>query len=412
MSGSICYRCIDDAALANIVRQEGERSKCTVCGGRRRAFDTATLGRRVADAIRENFRLGTELRIFADADDDRGYFEQQGDALTDVVQEVLGQYLPNHDEIVDAVVDSDDYWPPDGDEPFFDEGFCYEPIGPDVSHMHVEWRRLQAELRHERRFFNAAIRTFFDGLFEGLEGLGASTSLHTDTVERPVRRLPANTLLFRFRATNGFDLTQQIFREPAQHMGAPPPDKARDGRMNAEGVPVFYAAMEKETALAEMRPAIGASYVYAQFATTKDLVVLDFRLLERARSHEVLSYFQEDYSQELSRRAFLRRFHAQIARPIVPGRESEYLITQAMLEYLTSERTPRVDAVLFNSVQKAGGTNIVLVPRATEFPVCYVQDSVGLCDVTGITYSHVDVATYVHAGRLHIGEDSDDSDWW
>ena len=40
--------------------------------------------------------------------DDKDGWEQEGDPLSDVVQEILGQYFEFNDEIVEAVVSAED----------------------------------------------------------------------------------------------------------------------------------------------------------------------------------------------------------------------------------------------------------------------------------------------------------------
>ncbi len=52
-------------------------------------------------------------------------------------------------------------------------------------------------------------------------------------------------------------------------------DQASEGRINPKGIPCLYLATERDTALAEVRPWIGALITVAQFEVTKDLRVVD-----------------------------------------------------------------------------------------------------------------------------------------
>ena len=54
---------------------------------------------------------------------------------------------------------------------------------------------------------------------------------------------------------------------------------------------------------------------------------------------------------------------AVLRRPVVPGHEDEYLITQTLTEYLAHVHLPAFDGVIFQSVQRRGGANMVLFGR-------------------------------------------------
>ena len=133
--------------------------------------------------------------------------------------------------------------------------------------------------------------------------------------------------------------------------------------------------------------------------TTKALRVLDFRRLDQARTGKALSYFQADFTDQVERRAFLQRLHSLISQPIIPGREADYLITQTMAEYLAHVHEKPFDGVLFSSVQRDGGVNIVLFAEKglltdapeVAFRVKYADDSVRLVSTTAIRYSHHDL---------------------
>jgi len=137
--------------------------------------------------------------------------------------------------------------------------------------------------------------------------------------------------------------------DPLKHIGPPPPADARAGRMNAEGVSVFYGSLKEKTCLAEMRPAIGNDIALIELETTRKLRVLDFSRLDEARSSRNLSCFQPDFQAESARRLFLRLLHALIAQPISPGRESDYLITQTMAEFLSHVAKSSFDGIMFQS---------------------------------------------------------------
>ena len=201
-----------------------------------------------------------------------------------------------------------------------------------------------------------------------------------------VWELPAGSHLFRARACRSFSI-KDAYKEPLRYVGPPPSAQARVGRMNVEGVAIFYGATDCETCLAEVRPALGNEVVVIEVQTAKPLRVLDFTRLEE--SYSQLSYFQPDFNEQAEKGVFLRRLQRLISQPVVSGRETDYLITQIMMEYLAHVHDKPFDGILFRSVQRAEGVNAVLFPDPTgAFPIGYVDKSFKLFTTTSIKYTH------------------------
>ncbi len=223
-----------------------------------------------------------------------------------------------------------------------------------------------------------------------------------------VWELPEGTSLFRARICDSTSLLNDAYRDPFKHVGPAPPADARAGRMNVEGVPVFYGAMDSETCLAETRPALGSNTAVITMRTTRPLRVLDFARLEG--SYHNLSYFQPDFTEQAEKGAFLRQLQRLISQPIVPGRESDYLITQTMTEYLAHVHREPFDGLLFKSVQRAGGTNVVLFSGADgKFPLVYLEDSFSLFSTRAIEYTNAkrDVGLIDDKVRIFSGPDDE-----
>jgi hypothetical protein len=416
METAVCCDCVEDFYLAKIIKAEGKPLQCSVCDqSRPKAITIQRLGELLEPILREHFQLGPEIKMFGE--DDSEWYEQGGETMSDAVQEVLGQYFDFEDEIVAAVVDSDDYWPPDGGEPYWDTSSLYVPTRVQTAHYLEEWNSTLTELKHGRRFFSPAARALFEKLFQGINELRARKKTRLLPV---VRTLPKGTNIFRARICNSRSQLKDIYAAPMKHVGPPPVECARAGRMNADGVVVLYGARDADTCLAEMRAALGSEVAIIGMRTTHALRVLDFSRLDEARSGKSLSYFQPDFTDQVERRAFLRRLHGLISQPIVPGHEADYLITQTMGEYLAHVHDEPFDGVLFSSVQRAGGMNIVLFAEkgvlAEEpehaFRVRYLEGSIELVKMTAIRYSHrklsVDVGTEGEPWVMDYPPDSDE----
>jgi hypothetical protein len=419
MERALCYGCVEDSYLSKIIGDEGEMLECSVCGeSEREAITVERLGQILEPIMREHFEPGPQVMKFGQ--DDKDWWEQDGDPISDAVQEVLGQYFDFEDEIVDAIVDADDYWPPDGEEAYWDTSSLYVPTRVQTEHYFAEWHSTLAELKHGRRFFSPSARSLFEKLFDGIDDLRARRGHRLLPV---ARLLPKGTSIYRARVCNSRTALKSMFENPVKELGPPPAAVARAGRMNAEGVVVLYAARDAKTCLAEMRPALGSEVAIIEMKTTQALRVLDFARLDEARSGKALSYFQPDFTDQVERRAFLRRLHGLISQPIVPGREADYLITQTMAEYLAHVHGKPFDGVLFSSVQRAGGVNITLFPEkglltdepANSFRVKFVDNAVRLISTKAIRYSHQDLKITIDGdGELRVDNGfgpTPDEDW-
>jgi hypothetical protein len=380
----ICWDCAQDIHLKKVIQEADEELECSECGAiKRPAISAESLADHIEPIMREHFRQG--------AYDFDG--QQSGDSIESILYDVIGQEVSFAEELADAVVDLDPAWPPDGDDPLWTSNASYVPTKTPTSAMHERWSSALEELKHSRRFFSPAAQRLFSELFSGVHDLqfwddeGARNQV--------VIEMPAGTKLYRARVCRSSPERNAFFKDPARELGPPPADSARAGRMNPEGVSVFYSAESLDTAIAEMRPSIGMELVTAEFRTTESFGVLDFARLEKSFGSP-LSFLQPDFSRQLERRHFLRRLHYLISQPVIPGREADYLITQTMAEYLTHIIDPPFAGIVFRSVQHNKGRNVVLSrffnhlsdEPYKSFPVEYVPDSLKVVEVFAVSYTH------------------------
>jgi hypothetical protein len=403
--GAVCWRCIEDEYLKAIVREKGEPSECSLCGDDTEpVFAAGDLAEVLDPIMRKHFVEGPEVKKFGD--DDEEWWEQKGDPLSFHIQEVIGQYLGFEEEIADALDKGEyvDYG--DGEIPFYDTSQDYVEVPIRPYRYYEEWDYVVEDLKHRRRFFSSAAASLFEEIFEGVETRRwRNNEKRID--ETVVWDLPEGSELFRARICHSLAVVKEAYADPWKHVGPPPAAQARAGRMNVEGVVVLYGAMDRDTCLAEMRPAIGNDTAVTTLRSTKPLRLLDFMRLEDSYSR--LSYFQPDFTEQCEKGEFLRRLQTLISQPIVPGKEMDYLITQTMAEYLAHVHKQPFDGVLFKSVQRSGGANIVIFPQADgSFPVAYVEESFKLFSTTSIQYSHETVRVGSLEDGIWIDRESDE----
>ena len=116
--------------------------------------------------------------------------------------------------------------------------------------------------------------------------------------------------------------------------------------------------------MAEVRAPVGSHVVVAKFEVLRPLRLLDFDSLTKIYVER--SYFDPTYTSHVGHASFLRRLVREMSRPVMPGEEAfEYLVTQAVAEYLAHKVEPRLDGIIFHSSQTDGaGRNVVLFNHA------------------------------------------------
>jgi hypothetical protein len=168
--------------------------------------------------------------------------------------------------------------------------------------------------------------------------------------------LPIATVIYRARAHgNGLPGHSTV-----AELGPPPKEVARAGRMNAQGIVVFYGAFDDQTAIAEInRPGDAMSVGIFRNITT-------LRVLDLTKLPAVPSIF------DLKRKAlrtplnFMARFRDDISQAIRPDDQLhlEYTPTQIVTEYFRARFKDRddhpLDGLVYPSARREGGRNVAL----------------------------------------------------
>lgn len=120
-----------------------------------------------------------------------------------------------------------------------------------------------------------------------------------------VTSLEVDTYLYRGRPNENEHSCFSLFEE----LASPPPAYAKSNRMSAEGISLFYGALDKETVLQEIRNYCSPKSIdIGTFKTSQDLFVVD---LFNVPEH--LSFWMPQYYEEYK---FLRKFHHEITQPL------------------------------------------------------------------------------------------------
>lgn len=418
---AICMQCIEDKFLRELVFEKNKNQTCIECGKNNYSISIKELAEYIDTFIREHFRHGTYERRFNIEHD--GYWDEQGgEDLISIISIICGQDFKCVDDIAQILIEQDVYDVRDGEDPFYGLDIGYEEKEIYLDDIHNSWQQIENEIKTKRRFFSNRAQEFFEWLFDDIEHLHIYDHQSDPTERRKsvIYELPVDTLLFRARRADTLEICKQYIDSAVKNISPPPAKYAKEGRMNAKGVSIFYAATEKETCIAEMRTSIGSFVVLGQFKTEEPIRILDFSYFEKAFwKNSLLSYFQDDFEEQVKRRKFLKEIHRLISKPIISGYEDGYLMTQALAEYIAYVYPKNIDGLLFKSTQHDKGSNIVIFSKKNNrwrnnqegfsiFPVELVSNSLEIHKIVGIAYDAKKINFSNSDNNFYIERDYDE----
>ena len=348
----VCHACIDDGFLAKQVEEEGARAKCTYCCETRTALTLSDLSNRIHRVLEEHFQsiplddLPEEFR--QGSDDAETVIEMVARIEQRCAAAVRENLFARLAQTVNVV---------EGEENPYSDQILYLEREPDTLDFRSAWWHFKEEILSHARFFGATTVPTLDRIFEDLS---FTQTLWDKPVIREIRVGDRDSSFWRARTAHSKTEVKSILASLTSQLGPPPSDKATAGRMNAEGIPVFYGALEEETCVSEVRAPVGSFVILAKFDLLSPVRVLDLNALSNVFSD--FSHFDPDYIEKRSRERFLKELVGEMSRPVMPHEEArEYVATQIVSEYLANRVEPRLQGIIFNSAQAgSGGHNIVL----------------------------------------------------
>lgn len=250
---------------------------------------------------------------------------------------------------------------PGADYTAFEKGSEYFRKAPTSDGLRALWSSFERSLQTETRHFNHFAEDKLGSLFEDLEHHKTLDGRSVIVTAGPAAPISA---LFRARLFHYEGALAIALEKPELNLG-PPPRPQRSGRMNARGISLFYGATAVDTALAEVRPSVGGRVLTGCFELVRPIRLLD---IEALRSLYVLgSVLDPKYIARLRKALFLGDLSQRIIQPVMPDDEAdEYLITQAIADYLANRTHPEIDGLIYPSVQhRGGGSNVALFHKSS-----------------------------------------------
>jgi RES domain-containing protein len=162
-----------------------------------------------------------------------------------------------------------------------------------------------------------------------------------------------------------------VYEEPAPFSGQemiPLLDRAHEGRANPKGIPCLYVPSHWRTAIAEVRPWIGAFVTVAIFSLNRDLQVVDCS----KDQHHGIHIGQIEPSAEVREAAAWSHVNNAFRRPVTRNDdESSYAPTQIIADLFKSKN---LDGVAYGSAV-GEGVNVALFDLACATPLaCRVYE--------------------------------------
>lgn len=351
---SICPSCIGDRFLRDTVSRSVDFGTCFYCGSDGTVLALAKLARHFEEAFDSHYvRTSPEP-----SDEDYGLmkagireWEREGEPVVDVIDGMadVGGHVAR--------------------ECPFSEDSYYVGSEPDDSYHQQGWSNVEFSLKTESRFFSQGLRDIFGEIFEVL----VDPRIEGKRLIREAGPRKPIAILYRARVFESEERLKEALARPDVHIGPPPTGRARAGRMNADGISVFYGSTSARIALCEVRPSVGSFVVVGEFELLRTVRLLDVGALDHVYAPG--SLFDPETINRQARIRFLTTLKGRISMPVTPDNEpSEYLITQVLTEYLADRSDLELDGLFYPSVQtKSPGSNVVLFHRAAktapmEFP--------------------------------------------
>ena len=365
----LCCDCINEDFLSTEVARDGIVRKCSYCGSDGPSYTIGQLSERIETAFEQHYTRTDDqpdahesMRI---AIGERRFWVRDGDSVADAIQyaaEIPEDAARDIQRILECK-----YWDRGaveiGEETEFDAGTHYERKGADDLEWQTAWHNFERSLKIEARFFSRSATLYLAGVFGGVDTMRTHDGRKLVVRAGPSTRYKA---FYRARAFQSDPVLEEALKRPDRHVGTPPSSSAAAGRMNARGISVFYGASRPNVAIAEVRPPVGSRVVVARFEIIRPLQLLDLTALSDVTTDG--SIFDPTSIGRFERARFLRSLTSRITRPVMPDDEpSEYLVTQAIADFLATENEPQLDGIIFPSVQAGGkARNVVLFRKASE----------------------------------------------
>ena len=225
----------------------------------------------------------------------------------------------------------------------------------DLNDFENRWFDFINSIQHKKRFFNKSAFSFCKDLF--------GTIINEDKLlPSLVIDLPITQSLYRARIGYSVADIELISKNPISQLGAVPANLASSQRMTPAGVSAFYAAFDRNTCISELRPIVGDRVVSGEFRPIRALKLLGLNALKDIQIDDDI--FSDRWKVLSHAYAFFPEMTFKLTRPSSRHNQHDYLATQVIFEFLSTEFGSQIDGIIYPSIQTHGDShNVALFPE-------------------------------------------------
>jgi len=357
VSKHVCDQCVTDSFLQAVVRTNAENRKCDYCSRQEDNLIAAPLESildEIVSAVKADWSDPDNEGIVFDSRE--GGYQVELLSKEELFDEI--EWPTENEQLMDDIVNAmvDDNWCERSDS-------SYELAAA----RKTGWERFASTVKYKTRYvFYREIATSPIHLDSGIPAHQRLQFFEETLQTVDLRKTFCAGQAFhrvRLHGTNEFPNTSET-------LGPPPLDKTRTNRMSASGIPVFYGALDAETALEEARIHASAGQPMgtgSTFRLLRPISVLDFTALP-----EMPSAYDKARREMRIELMFLYHFVTELSKRIdMDGREhTEYVPTQILTEYIRHfhklDSGDSVMGLIYPSSMQTGGKSIVLFLTASD----------------------------------------------
>lgn len=237
----------------------------------------------------------------------------------------------------------------------------FEPYDMDhEASVEFEWNDFEQSIKHESRLLSRPTsgtpKTAPERNYEFVRSLLVYAEEQTGLVNE----LHQGTEFYRARSERDSRNFERAARDaPEAELGPVPENLAAAGRMNAQGISLFYAAFDAETACAEV-----SSHSPYDIAVVGTFILQQpLRILDLTQSLPRRSVFDDSPPvKDHERLESLAYYVQRITQPVIldGNHPVDYAPTQILTDAFRYWASPPIDGIAYPSRVRKGGKNVVL----------------------------------------------------
>lgn len=346
----VCFNCIENYAISDFIRSNAKGHHCNYCGREDEEMCISVHLEDVMEVILDG--ISSE---WGDPNDegvgwDGGWVGARViDNYELIYEEYADDLMIDNEELNDDIIDSmnDQLWceiDPYGLRPYEADFYSWEQFCRQVKY---ESRYVFFKINDENPYNDS----YYSQPFEILQTIGESI--------KELDLITSDSNIYKFY--RGRTHNTLVGFTNVKDLAPPPRERALySNRMSPAGIPMFYGAFDRKTAIEEIRD----SKEFVSVGISNNLRPL--RLIDFTKVQKVPSVFDTKNRQLRNVILFLSEFVSDLSKPIDKDNAEhiEYVPTQIVTEYFRrvskTDKSENIDGVIYPSSKVNGGICCVL----------------------------------------------------